>query len=126
FSSLTSYQTLVQGLANGKTMAQIIAQPGCNTNGVSNGSCGPNEFSLTAGNPRANVSMIDAGPFIEDTWRVLPNVTLSYGLRFETQNHIKDHGDWAPRLSVAWGLGGTKTTPKYVVRAGWGIFYTRL
>ncbi len=27
--------------------------------------------------------------------------------------------------SVAWGLGGTKTTPKYVLRAGWGIFYTR-
>ena len=69
--------------------------------------------------------MIDAGPFIEDDWKVRPNVTLSYGLRFETQNHIHDHGDWAPRVSVAWGLGGNKTTPKYVLRAGWGIFYTR-
>src|SRR5580700_1297592 len=70
--------------------------------------------------------MIDAGPFIEDDWKVRPNLTLSYGLRFETQNHIKDHMDWAPRVSVAWGLGGTKTAPKYVLRAGWGIFYTRL
>ena len=95
------------------------------TDGMSNGACGPNQFSLTAGNPRAYVSMIDAGPFIEDDWKVRPNVTLSYGLRFETQNHIHDHDDWAPRVSVAWGLGGTKTTPKYVVRAGWGIFYTR-
>ena len=125
FSALTAYQTMVEGLANGLTMAQIIARPGCNTNGVSNGTCGPNQFSLTGGNPRAYVSMIDAGPFFEDTWKVRPNVSLSYGLRFETQNHIKDHMDWAPRVSVAWGLGGTKTTPKYVVRAGWGIFYTR-
>ena len=59
FSALTAYQRMVQGLANGMTMAQIIAQPGCNTNGVSNGSCGPNQFSLTGGNPHAYVSMID-------------------------------------------------------------------
>jgi hypothetical protein len=69
--------------------------------------------------------MIDVGPFIQDDWKVRPNLTLSYGLRFETQNHIKDHMDWAPRLGLAWGLGGTKTVPKYVVRAGWGIFYNR-
>ena len=125
FASLTAYQKMAEGLAGGMTMAQIIAQPGCNTGGVSNASCGPNQFSLTGGSPHAYVSMIDAGPFIEDDWKIRPNVTLSYGLRFETQNHIKDHMDWAPRVSVAWGVGGTKTTPKYVVRAGWGIFYTR-
>jgi hypothetical protein len=28
---------------------------------------------------------------------VRPNFTLSYGLRFETQNAIHDHGDFAPR-----------------------------
>lgn len=127
FSSLTAYQKMVQGLSSGLSMAQIIAQSGCNTGvlTVSNGNCGPNQFSLTGGNPREYVSMIDAGPFIEDDWKVRPNLTLSYGLRFETQNHIKDHMDWAPRVSVAWGLGGTKTTPKYVLRAGWGIFYNR-
>jgi hypothetical protein len=125
FSSLAAYQATIQGLHNGMTMAQIIAQPQCNTGGISNGTCGPNQFSLTGGSPRANVSMVDAGPFVEDDWKLRPNLTLSYGLRLETQNHIKDHLDWAPRVSVAWGLGGTKTTPKYIVRAGWGIFYTR-
>jgi hypothetical protein len=137
FSSLTpkgvvpgAYLNMVEGLNNGLTMAGIINQPQCNTQGVqggtvSNGACGPSQFSLTAGNPHAYVSMIDAGPFIEDDWKVRPNVTLSYGLRFETQNHIANHADWAPRVSVAWGLGGTKTTPKYVIRAGWGLFYNR-
>lgn len=133
FASLNAFQTMIQGLNNGMTMAQIIAGTttvngstvSCNTGGVSNALCAPNQFTLTAGNPHEFVNMIDAGPFIQDDWRLLPNLTLSYGLRFETQNHIHDHMDWAPRLSLAWGLGGTKTTPKYVLRAGWGVFYTR-
>lgn len=132
FQNLTAFQTMIQGLNNGMTMAQIIAQSGCNTStqsggsaSVSNGACGPNQFTVTTGSPHAYVSLIDAGPFIEDDWKVRPNITLSYGLRVETQNHIHDHLDWAPRVSIAWGLGGTKTTPKWVVRAGWGIFYTR-
>ncbi len=128
FNTLTAFQTTIANLnANNPNMAAIIAMPGCNTGtaSISNGACGPNQYSVTAGNPRANVSLIDAGPFIEDNWKLRPNVTLSYGLRFETQNHIHDHGDFAPRASVAWGLGGSKTTPKYVLRAGWGIFYTR-
>ncbi len=52
-------------------------------------------------------------------------MSLSYGLRFETQSHISDHADLAPRVSYSWGLGRGKTPPKTVLRAGWGIFYDR-
>src|SRR5258707_2737585 len=53
-------------------------------------------------------------------------MTLSYGLRYETQNGIGDHGDWAPRIGFAWGLGGKKdAAPKTVVRTVFGIFYDR-
>ena len=44
----------------------------------------------------------------QDDWRVRSNITFSYGLRFETQNHIHDHADLAPRLGFAWGVGGRK------------------
>ncbi|PYV60625.1 MAG: hypothetical protein DMG95_13870 [Acidobacteria bacterium] len=55
-----------------------------------------------------------------------PNVSLIYGLRFESQNNIHDHADFAPRLGIAWGLGGDgKTPPKTVLRGGFGIFYDR-
>jgi len=55
-----------------------------------------------------------------------PNVTLSYGLRFETQNAIHDHSDWAPRVAIAWGIDGNgKNAAKTVLRAGYGIFYDR-
>jgi hypothetical protein len=45
-------------------------------------------------------------------------------LRFETQNHIHDRADFAPRLGLAWGLGKGKS-PKTVLRAGSGVFYDR-
>ncbi len=77
-------------------------------------------------NPFANASQVDAGLYVEDDWRVRPNITLSCGLRFETQNNISNHADWAPRLGFAWGIGGGgKTAPKTVLRAGFGIFYDR-
>ena len=53
-------------------------------------------------------------------------LTLSYGLRFETQNDFSDHSDFAPRLGIAWGLGGNvKNPPKTILRAGFGMFYDR-
>ena len=53
--------------------------------------------------------MIDVGLYAEDEWRIRPNLTFSYGLRYETQTGIPYQGDWAPRVSVAWGLGHSKT-----------------
>ena len=76
-------------------------------------------------NPFASASEFDIGLYVEDDWRVRPNITLSYGLRFESQNDINNHANWAPRLGFAWGIGGGKTAPKTVLRAGFGIFYDR-
>ena len=54
-------------------------------------------------------------------------MTLSYGLRFESQNNLGDHADFAPRIGFAWGLGAKakNAAPKIVLRAGFGIFYDR-
>ncbi len=86
----------------------------------------PSQFSMTAGNPLIEDTFVDAGFYAEDDWKFRPNMTLSYGLRFETQNLIQDQGDFAPRVGFAWGLGGKKNTaPKTVIRTGFGIFYDR-
>ncbi len=52
--------------------------------------------------------MVDLGVYAEDDWKPIPNLTFSYGIRYETQNRIGDHHDIAPRLSFAYGVGRGK------------------
>ncbi|MGB9206054.1 MAG: carboxypeptidase regulatory-like domain-containing protein, partial [Terriglobales bacterium] len=76
--------------------------------------------------PTVPVTVTDVGLYIQDDWKVRPNFTVSGGLRFETQNAIHDHADWAPRLGLACGIGGGgKSAQKTVLRAGFGLFYDR-
>jgi hypothetical protein len=86
----------------------------------------PTQFSIVTGSPQVSVGWLDAGLYAEDEWRAKPNLSFTYGLRFESQNDIHDHADFAPRLGVAWGLGSNRgSAPKTVLRAGFGVFYDR-
>ncbi len=87
---------------------------------------GASQFSINAGMPELAVHQVDVGIFAGDDWRVRPNVTLSVGLRYETQTNIHDWRDFAPRIAIAWAPGaGAKGRPKTVLRAGFGAFYDR-
>lgn len=87
----------------------------------------PTQFTITGGNPVANVSQYDVGLFITDDWKLRPDLTLSFGLRYENQTNISDGSNFAPRFSFAYspGAGGARP-PKTVFRGGAGIFYDRL
>ena len=100
----------------GDTPAQIRALGG-----------GASQFTISAGNPYASVTQIDAGPFVQDDWRMRPNFTVSVGMRYEIQTNISDHRDWAPRLGFAWAPGTAKNgRQKTVIRGGFGMFYDRI
>lgn len=83
------------------------------------------QLIITQGSPIASVTMYDAGLYVGDDWRVKPNITFSYGFRFESQTDIRDHADLAPRLGIAWGVHGRSSPPIIVIRGGLGIFYNR-
>ena len=85
----------------------------------------PAEYDVTAGNPNSKVNVFDAGLFFQDDYKVSPKFTLSYGLRYEAQNWIGNHNDWAPRVSLAWAPGRGNDPSKTVIRAGYGWFFDR-
>jgi hypothetical protein len=75
--------------------------------------------------PSVHATLGDLGVYAEDDWKPKANLTVTYGIRFEAENHIPDHHDFAPRISFAYGLGSKKGTPQTVIRGGFGIFYDR-
>ncbi|MGA2714207.1 MAG: TonB-dependent receptor [Bryobacteraceae bacterium] len=114
-TSLNLYQQTQILLSEGVPMQQVIDE-----------GCGPSLFSLSSGTPAQSIGQFDLGAFVQDDWRIRPNFTLNAGLRYETQNNIRDHMDWAPRLGFAWAPGAKgRTASKTVIRGGYGIFFDR-
>ena len=89
--------------------------------------CAPAQYQQTVvAHPLARALLFDGALFYQDDWRARPNLTVNLGLRFEGQNRIHDHADWAPRVALAWAPKYVQGKPaKTVFRAGYGWFYNR-
>ena len=68
----------------------------------------PTSLSYTTGNEVFRATSLTARSFSRTTGRSIQFLTLSGGLRWETQNHIADHSDWGPRFAFAYALDGHK------------------
>ena len=112
-SSIESYRRTLLFQQLGDSPAQIRQLGG-----------GARQFTINAGNSMITASQVDVGAFVGDDWKARSNLTISLGLRYETQTNIHDWRDFAPRLGMAWGLG-KGGSPKTVLRAGFGMFYDR-
>jgi hypothetical protein len=88
---------------------------------------GASLFSIAGGNPLASVEQTQFEAFMQDDWRIKPNITLSVGLRHEQQTEIHHYPfPIAPRVSLSWSPGSTAGKPgKTVIRLGAGIFFDR-
>lgn len=95
-----------------------------------------NVFSQTAGNPTFSFPVSYYGFYVQDTYRVLPALTLEMGLRedFQVYPQPKENpafpltGQYpnqflrlAPRVGFAWQFA-----PKTVVRGGFGEFFENI
>jgi hypothetical protein len=115
-SSLERYRRTILLQSLGRTSQQIRELGG-----------GPTQFTISGGEPLADISQLELALFLNDDWRVRPDFLVSFGVRYETQTNITDHLDVAPRLSFAWSPGvKAGSRPKTVVRGGFGLFYDRI
>ena len=115
FPSINAWEITEEGIANGWSPEKIREMGG-----------GASQFSIIRGATGVTVNVADLAVYFEDEWKMRANMTLTPGLRFETQSGIPDHADFAPRLSYAWAIGASGDKPATaVLRAGVGLFYDR-
>jgi hypothetical protein len=103
------------------------------------------------GNPRVSVPTVFQAYYVQDSWKMRPNVTVDLGLRYEynppdmfnvlqypaisrtavfndplltRHDVLPDRNNFGPRVSIAWSpRGGIFGQDQTVIRAGYGIFY---
>lgn len=121
FPSIQAFVTTWNGIQQGQTIQQI--QAAC----TDPKGCTPIKLSYTTGPTAFKANVYDAAVFYQDDWKINPFLTISLGLRWESQNHVSDHSDWAPRFAFAYALDGHKkgSVQKTVLRGGYGFFYDR-
>src|SRR6266436_3380996 len=77
------------------------------------------------GSPATQFGVTSVGVFLQNQWRVTPQLTLNLGGRYDVE-HLPspfrtDKNNFSPRLGLAWS-----PSKEWVVRGGFGLFYDRL
>ncbi len=107
------------------------------------------EVTLRSGRPDQDLEIPDAdnvhlAGFVQDDWRVRPNLTVNLGLRYEldtdvnnisrvgdlnplilpfiTEPRRRDTNNFAPRVGFNWTTADARTS----VRGGYGLYYDRV
>ena len=80
----------------------------------------PTSYTRRIGDPNITYRNVQAGFYVQDDIRVRKNLTLSPGLRYEAQTHLRDYNNIGPRFGMTWSpFKNGKTS----LRTSFGVFY---
>lgn len=83
----------------------------------------PTRLAVTLGASDVTVSQWLLAGFLQDEWRPRGNLSVSLGLRYESQTTPSDAASLAPRVGVAYTPDKRQ---RWVLRARAGVFYDRV
>jgi hypothetical protein len=80
----------------------------------------PTSYSRRIGDPAIHTLNVMTAMYVQDDIRVRRNLTLSPGVRYEVQSHLRDYNNFGPRFGFTWApFKSGRTT----FRGSAGIFY---
>src|SRR5438128_1167668 len=84
----------------------------------------PSQFRQAFGNSNVDFPATSFGGFVQDHWSLARQLTLDLGVRYDVERlpsgFNQDTNNVSPRIGLAWS-----PSPKWVFRAGYGIFFDR-
>src|SRR5260221_707943 len=84
----------------------------------------PNQFRQAFGSPNVDFPVTSFGGFVQDHWSLARQLTVDLGVRYDFERlpagFNQDTNNVSPRIGVAWS-----PSPKWVFRAGYGVFFDR-
>jgi outer membrane receptor for ferrienterochelin and colicin len=84
----------------------------------------PNQFRQAFGNSNVYFPVTSFGGFVQDHWSLARQLTVDLGVRYDFERlpagFNQDTNNVSPRIGLAWS-----PSPKWVFRAGYGVFFDR-
>ena len=84
----------------------------------------PNQFRQAFGNSKVDFPVTSFGGFVQDHWSLARQLTVDLGVRYDFERlpgaFNQDTNNVSPRIGMAW-----TPSPKWVFRAGYGVFFDR-
>jgi len=80
-------------------------------------------YTQSYGNANYTVNDVVWALFMQDDYKIRPDLTLNLGLRYEQQTFTDSRLGFAPRAGFAYNLHGDGKT---VIRGGFGIYYSQI
>ncbi len=101
------------------TLALTVCESSTYLNNIAN----VKSYTQSYGNANYEIDDVLWAAFVQDDWKVRPNLTVNLGLRYERQTFTDSTKNFAPRIGFAYNIAGDGKT---IVRGGFGIYYSQI